>query len=106
MHQNDTPTAAQREPMPTGAAAEHCRKVCEHIEAAIAQAGGWLSFERYMELALYAPGLGYYSAGAHKLGADGDFTTAPESSSSVRRVCARFNAPRCSPDSTTPRSSK
>ena len=40
--------------------------------------GGWLSFERFMDLALYAPGLGYYSGGAQKLGADGDFTTAPE----------------------------
>ena len=40
--------------------------------------GGWISFARYMELALYAPGLGYYSGGAAKLGKDGDFTTAPE----------------------------
>ncbi|MFZ6649633.1 class I SAM-dependent methyltransferase [Undibacterium sp. TJN25] len=40
--------------------------------------GGWISFARYMELALYAPALGYYSGGAAKLGKDGDFTTAPE----------------------------
>lgn len=39
---------------------------------------GWISFARYMELALYAPELGYYSGGATKLGKDGDFTTAPE----------------------------
>lgn len=39
---------------------------------------GWISFARYMELVLYAPGLGYYSGGAAKLGKDGDFTTAPE----------------------------
>ena len=39
---------------------------------------GWISFSRYMELALYAPGQGYYSGGATKLGKDGDFTTAPE----------------------------
>jgi SAM-dependent MidA family methyltransferase len=39
---------------------------------------GWISFARYMELALYAPGLGYYSGGSAKLGKDGDFTTAPE----------------------------
>ncbi|WP_394778760.1 class I SAM-dependent methyltransferase [Undibacterium sp.] len=39
---------------------------------------GWISFARYMELALYAPALGYYSGGAAKLGKDGDFTTAPE----------------------------
>jgi hypothetical protein len=36
----------------------------EHIRAATFEAGGWLSFARYMELALYAPGLGYYSAGS------------------------------------------
>lgn len=39
---------------------------------------GWISFARYMELALYAPNLGYYSGGSAKLGKDGDFTTAPE----------------------------
>ena len=39
--------------------------------------GGRISFTRYMELALYAPGLGYYMAGARKLGRDGDFVTAP-----------------------------
>lgn len=44
----------------------------------IVAAGGWISFERYMELVLYAPRLGYYSGGAAKLGKDGDFTTAPE----------------------------
>ena len=44
----------------------------------IERQGGWISFARYMELALYAPGLGYYSGGAAKLGKDGDFTTAPE----------------------------
>ncbi|MGB7478900.1 MAG: SAM-dependent methyltransferase [Burkholderiaceae bacterium] len=48
------------------------------IGAEIERAGGWISFARYMELALYAPGLGYYSGGAAKLGKDGDFTTAPE----------------------------
>lgn len=40
--------------------------------------GGSLPFWRFMELALYAPGLGYYSAGATKLGSGGDFVTAPE----------------------------
>ncbi len=57
---------------------QHAQRVREAIVADLAAAGGWISFERYMELALYAPGLGYYSAGAHKLGAGGDFTTAPE----------------------------
>lgn len=56
----------------------HAARVREHLAAEIARAGGWLGFERFMDLALYAPGLGYYSAGARKLGAGGDFTTAPE----------------------------
>jgi SAM-dependent MidA family methyltransferase len=51
--------------------------------------GGWISFERYMALALYAPGLGYYMAGARKLGRDGDFVTAPEISSLYGRTLAR-----------------
>jgi SAM-dependent MidA family methyltransferase len=60
------------------AAAEHSARVREHLASAINAAGGWLSFERFMDIALYAPGLGYYSGGAAKLGAGGDFTTAPE----------------------------
>jgi len=56
----------------------HTMRVRAHLMDAIAGGGGWISFERYMDLALYAPGLGYYSAGAQKLGAGGDFTTAPE----------------------------
>jgi SAM-dependent MidA family methyltransferase len=48
------------------------------IDAEIASAGGSLPFDRFMELALYAPGLGYYVAGAAKLGQAGDFVTAPE----------------------------
>lgn len=59
-------------------AAEHSARVRDHIAASIEAAGGWLSFEQFMDLVLYAPGLGYYSGGARKLGADGDFTTAPE----------------------------
>ena len=55
----------------------------------VAAAGGWLSFERFMELALYAPGLGYYSAGSVKLGAGGDFVTAPEISDLFSRCLAR-----------------
>lgn len=55
----------------------------------IAAGGGWISFARYMELALYAPGLGYYMAGARKLGHDGDFVTAPEISPLFGRTLAR-----------------
>lgn len=50
----------------------------ERIRAEIEARGGWLGFERFMELALYEPGMGYYSAGSTKLGRAGDFTTAPE----------------------------
>ncbi len=60
----------------------------------IAAGGGWISFERYMEIVLYAPGLGYYSAGSLKLGRAGDFTTAPEVSrlfgACVARQCAQI----------------
>ncbi|HEY8608484.1 MAG TPA: SAM-dependent methyltransferase [Noviherbaspirillum sp.] len=48
------------------------------IADTIRRAGGWITFAQYMEQVLYAPGLGYYSGGAAKLGKDGDFTTAPE----------------------------
>jgi SAM-dependent MidA family methyltransferase len=59
------------------------------IAEEIGRAGGWISFERYMALALYSPGLGYYMAGARKLGADGDFVTAPEISPLYGRALAR-----------------
>jgi SAM-dependent MidA family methyltransferase len=62
----------------SGEESRHVDRVAGRLAREIAQAGGWLSFERYMDLALYAPGLGYYSAGARKLGSGGDFTTAPE----------------------------
>ena len=65
-------------PEPTPDAREHSERVAAHIRGEIAASGGWISFARYMELALYAPGLGYYSAGARKLGKAGDFVTAPE----------------------------
>lgn len=61
----------------------------QRIRAAIAKDGGWVSFARYMELALYEPGLGYYSAGSTKLGAAGDFITAPELSPLFARCLAR-----------------
>ena len=56
----------------------HTELLSQKIMAEIASKGGWMPFSRYMEMALYEPGMGYYSAGAHKLGAGGDFTTAPE----------------------------
>ena len=57
---------------------EHSELLKAQIASQIASQGGWMPFSRYMEMALYEPGMGYYSAGAHKLGASGDFTTAPE----------------------------
>ena len=65
-------------PPPSPEALAHSARLCEHIRAEIAAAGGAIGFERYMQLALYAPGLGYYSAGSRKFGASGDFVTAPE----------------------------
>ncbi len=65
-------------PQPSAEAIAHSNKVKERIIAAIESAGGKISFEAYMNLALYAPGLGYYSAGLKKFGRLGDFITAPE----------------------------
>jgi SAM-dependent MidA family methyltransferase len=92
MRQKDTGMSSQRELMLDADETRHCDNMRGHLAAQIAAAGGWLSFERYMEIVLYAPGLGYYSAGAHKLGTGGDFATAPEISSlfgaCVARQCA------------------
>jgi SAM-dependent MidA family methyltransferase len=65
-------------PMPTREALAHSARVVAHIEQSIAASGGWISFADYMGAALYAPGLGYYVAGARKFGLAGDFVTAPE----------------------------
>ena len=65
-------------PLPGPEAARHSDALRDSIAAEIRGSGGWISFSRYMELALYAPGLGYYSAGSRKFGASGDFVTAPE----------------------------
>jgi SAM-dependent MidA family methyltransferase len=65
-------------PTPSAEALRQSDRLLARIRAEIAASGGWLPFTRYMELALYAPGLGYYSGGAHKFGPAGDFITAPE----------------------------
>jgi SAM-dependent MidA family methyltransferase len=67
----------------------HSEAVAALIRSRIEAAGGWLSFADFMEMALYAPGLGYYSAGSVKLGAGGDFVTAPEISDLFSRCVAR-----------------
>lgn len=71
----------------------HSRALSGLIRERVRAAGGWLSFEQFMELALYAPGLGYYSAGSVKLGPGGDFVTAPEVSDLFSRCVARQCAP-------------
>lgn len=76
-------------PLPPPAALELSVRLQTLIRREITAAGGWIGFARYMELALYAPGLGYYSAGSHKLGAAGDFITAPELSPLFGRTLAR-----------------
>ncbi|CAN5239214.1 SAM-dependent methyltransferase [soil metagenome] len=76
-------------PLPDTAALAHQQNVFAHIQAAIVAASGQISFANFMDMALYAPGLGYYSNGAHKLGAGGDFTTAPELSPLFSRTLAR-----------------
>lgn len=76
-------------PPPTGASLEHSKRVAASLCAAIQAAGGSIGFGEFMQHALYAPGLGYYTAGARKFGADGDFVTAPEVSPLFARVIAR-----------------
>ena len=76
-------------PLPSPEAQKHSQQLCELIHRDIALQGGWIPFSRFMELALYAPGLGYYSAGASKFGAAGDFITAPELSPLFGRTLAR-----------------
>src|SRR5712692_8232603 len=61
----------------------------QRIVEEIAAAGGWISFARYMQLALHEPGVGYYASGARKFGPAGDFVTAPELGSLFGRTLAR-----------------
>ncbi|MDD3517448.1 MAG: SAM-dependent methyltransferase [Chromatiales bacterium] len=76
-------------PAPDAGALAHSARVADLIAGEIAAHDGFLPFHRYMDLALYAPGLGYYVAGARKLGAAGDFITAPELSPLFARCLAR-----------------
>jgi SAM-dependent MidA family methyltransferase len=70
-------------PVPSADALAASAALARHIAARIAADGGWIGFDRFMELALYAPRMGYYAGGAHKFGAAGDFVTAPQ-------LCAAF----------------
>jgi len=71
------------------AEATHSERLLTRIRAEIESAGGWISFGRYMEMALYEPALGYYSARATTFGGAGDFVTAPEISPLFSRCLAR-----------------
>src|SRR5258706_4720947 len=79
-------------PAPDAAQRAHSAALRQVLQARMAACGGWIPFDEYLDLLLYAPGLGYYSAGAAKLGAAGDFTTAPELSglfgACIPRQCA------------------
>ena len=76
-------------PEPDAAAREHSARVLDAVRREIMDAGGWIPFARYMQQVLYAPGLGYYVAGARKFGAAGDFVTAPEMTPLFAQALAR-----------------
>ena len=76
-------------PSPDADSARHSERVAGFLRERIDAAGGAISFAEYMHHALYAPGLGYYAAGARKFGAAGDFVTAPEISAVFGKVLAR-----------------
>ena len=80
-------------PAPSEEAQAHSDELHKHIVSLIEASGGQISFAEFMQQALYAPGLGYYSAGSHKLGEQGDFTTAPELSPMFSRCIASQCAP-------------
>jgi SAM-dependent MidA family methyltransferase len=82
------PSTSTALPDPDPAARVHSERVLASVRDVIAGAGGWIPFSAYMQHVLYAPGLGYYAAGARKFGADGDFVTAPEMTPLFARALA------------------
>jgi len=76
-------------PQPSDDALAISRTLATTLAAEIADNGGWIPFSRFMEQALYAPGLGYYTAGSRKFGEGGDFVTAPELSPLFAQTLAR-----------------
>ncbi len=75
-------------PTPSPEAIVHSQQLQQLIRSEINASNGKISFARYMELALYAPGLGYYSAGSQKFGKEGDFITAPHISALFSKCLA------------------
>ena len=88
-HRRGNAVHGHRLPAPDADALAHSERLRALIQEQIRAAGGAIPFSRFMELCLYAPGLGYYSAGATKFGAAGDFVTAPELGPAVRRLRRR-----------------
>lgn len=80
-------------PTPSAEAQAHSEQLKQSIFQEIDRADGMIPFALFMELALYTPGLGYYSSGSVKLGKAGDFITAPEVSSLFSRCVARAITP-------------
>ncbi len=79
-------------PAPDQDAQQHSQLLINRIIEEMVRHDGRISFEKYMSMALTAPGLGYYVSGNRKLGADGDFVTAPEISPLFSRCVARQSA--------------
>ncbi len=78
-----------RLPEPDADARAASTALCALIARELGSSGNWISFARYMALALHAPGLGYYASGSAKFGAAGDFVTAPELGDLFARTLAR-----------------
>ncbi len=76
-------------PVPDEFALKLSQNLREKIRLAILENNGSIGFEQYMQMALYEPALGYYSAGSSKFGEQGDFITAPELSSIFSRCLAK-----------------
>lgn len=76
-------------PQPTQEGLQHSQHLQSYIVNKIHESRGWIPFSHFMELALYTPGLGYYSANNAKFGFKGDFVTAPEISTLFGRTLAR-----------------
>src|SRR5690606_26505023 len=93
VHDASMLTRAAELPLPDPDSVAHSERVAAFTRTSIHDAGGSISLAEFMQHALYAPGLGYYSAGAAKFGAGGDFITAPESSPLFAKVLARQCAP-------------
>lgn len=89
MRRKDVPDQINELPVPGPEEQAHSQALIDVLGDAMDEGGGSISFAAYMHLALYAPGLGYYSAGKRKFGAAGDFITAPEISPLFSRCLAR-----------------